>query len=222
MKYRALDLGLIDYTSAQKIQLEELNNIRLQISGGVLIFAEFLPVYTIGRSGSPGNLLVSTEFLTDNGIKVYKVERGGDITVHSPGQLVTYPIFNLSGLKKDLNWFLRSLEEAVIKLLFNYGVISRRRNGLTGVWVGDEKIAFIGISVSRWATYHGLSLNINNDLSLFDFINPCGLKGCKVTSISKFKNCLIDIKKIKEQLIKQFEDIFSIEIDEEIEAAAMA
>ena len=249
MTYKVLDLGLVDYTAANDIQIEILKKVKTGGCENVLILAEFLPVYTMGRKGAMDNLLVSLDFLTKNGIKFYNTNRGGDITAHNPGQLIVYPVFNLAFLRKDLNWYLRSMEAIVIELLLGYSIRGVRKPGLTprqqaplvkagmneagsgfasavkpdsftGVWVSDEKISSIGIAVSRWTTYHGLALNVNNDLSLFDFINPCGIKNCGVTSIAKLKGRPVDMYELKERLIEAVERSFGIEFNEKIPAAS--
>lgn len=221
MRCEVLDLGLVRYNAANQIQFSILEKVKSEAKENTIILAEFFPVYTIGRKGSLDNLLVSSGFLNNMGIECCNATRGGDITFHGRGQLVAYPIFNLSCMKKDLNWYLRSLEEVVINVLSDYGIYAGRKIGLTGVWVQDEKVASIGIAVSRWTTYHGLSLNVNNDLSFFDFINPCGIKDCKMTSISKLKDQIINMHELKNKLIEQFERVFGLEINAG-NAAAMA
>lgn len=222
MRCEVLDLGLVEYLVASNIQHKILEEVKSNFIDGALILAEFHPVYTIGRKGSLSNLLVSSDFLSENGIGLYETGRGGDVTVHSPGQLVAYPIFDLSLLKKDLGWYLRALEGVVISALAENGIEADRRKGLTGVWVEDKKISSIGIAVSRWITYHGLSLNVNNDLSLFDYINPCGLKGCGVTSISKIKGGPVPVEGLKRALVKKFEEIFGVKSYARIKTAAVA
>lgn len=204
-----LDLGLVDYEFAEAQQRRIFEAVKTGAFKDTLVLAEFLPVYTIGRSGSLGNLLVSGDFLNKKGIKVHRIGRGGDITAHNPGQLVVYPIFDLARFRKDLNWYIRSLEEVIIRLLEGYRVFSGRKAPFTGVWAGGAKIASIGISVSRWVTSHGLSLNVNNDLSIFDYINPCGQKDCEITSLSGLTGDFIDMAGLKQRLINQFEGIFS-------------
>lgn len=215
-----LDLGLTTYDAAEAIQLKTLGEVKAGIKKAGLIFSEFLPVYTIGRSGSSENILVSRESLDRQGIRVLKINRGGNITLHNPRQLVAYPIFNLAFLKKDLNWYLRSLEEVVINTLSGYGIYPRRKKGYTGVWVGDGKVASIGIAVSRWVTYHGLAVNVSNDLSYFEYINPCGIKDCRMTSVSKLTGRIIDIEDVKTKMIKEFELVFGVKIDAGIDAKA--
>lgn len=216
MKCEILDLGLVNYNFAGIIQSRILGEVKSGLKEGVLILCEFLPVYTTGRSAKGANLLVSLDFLKKSGISYCRAERGGDITFHSQGQLVVYPLFNLSLLKKDINWYLRSLEDVIVKTLLKYGICAGRKEGFTGVWVDAKKIASIGIAVSRWVTYHGLSLNANNDLSYFDFINPCGIKDCRMTSISKLKGSPVDMGKLKAGVIEQFKARFGLEVHAEV------
>lgn len=207
--FNIIDLGLIDYFAAGKIQLEILDKVKTSISKNSLILTEFYKVFTIGRRGSEGNLLVSPDLLKEAGIDLYNVNRGGDITCHNPGQLVVYPIFNLSYFKKDLDWVLRSFEEVIIRTLLKYKIHGERKSGFTGVWVGEKKIASIGIAVSKWTTYHGLSINVNNDLSIFDLITPCGIKGCKITSMAELNGGPIDMNELKRKVIEQFTAVFT-------------
>jgi len=220
MRCELLDLGLVSYGAAEVVQLKTLGEVKAGFKEAGLIFAEFFPVYTIGRSGSPENILVSQEFLNRQGIRSLKVNRGGDVTLHNPGQLVVYPIFNLAFLKKDIGWYLRSLEEVIIETFSGFGIHSGRKKGRTGVWVKDDKIASIGIAVSKWVTYHGIALNINNDLSYFDYINPCGIKGCRMTSVAKMAAAGIGTEEVKKALIERFRSVFGIEIDAGIRAEA--
>jgi lipoate-protein ligase B len=199
-----IDLGLTDYIAADKIQRDYLDRVKRGVSENALILAEFFKVITMGRKGTAGNLLVSRDFLTKAGVEVYDVDRGGDITAHNEGQLVAYPVINLSGIRQDVHWYIRFLEEAVIGLLSEYGILGEREPGYSGVWVNEKKIAFIGIAISRWTSYHGLSLNVNNDLSIFDYINPCGIKGCRVTSVAKLKGGAVDMKELKNKIIEYF------------------
>lgn len=223
MKCEILDLGLVRYNFARITQSRIVEDVKTGKKEAVLILAEFFPVYTMGRRGSLDNLLVSLDFLKKSSIDYYEVERGGDITFHNPGQLVIYPIFSLALLKKDLNWYLRSLEEVIIKGLFlAYGIQPRRKKGFTGVYVENKKIASIGIAVSKWVTSHGISLNVNNDLSFFGFINPCGIKDCKITSLSELIGGYVDIAELKDELLKQFENIFGLEIYASTNTAVMA
>jgi lipoate-protein ligase B len=148
------------------------------------------------------------------GIDFYAVDRGGDITYHGPGQLVVYPIFDLSRYKKDLKYFLNQLEETIIRFLRIYNIGAKRKSGFTGVWIGDKKIASIGIAVKKWITYHGMAININPDLRYFSFIRPCGLD-IKMTSVSQVLNHEIEIdRELKQNLINKFKEVFPIVISQ--------
>lgn len=212
MKCEILDLDLVNYNFAGCIQSSLLGEVKAGLKEGALILCEFFPVYTLGRNGHDTNLLVSLDFLKKSGIDYCRTERGGDITFHSPGQLVVYPVFNLSFLKKDIDWYLRSLEEVIGGVLLEFGICPRRKDGLTGVWVGAAKIASMGIAISRWVTYHGLSLNVNNDLSYFDFINPCGIRHCRMTSISELRGGSIDMPGLKTKVIEKFKAVFGLKV----------
>ena len=137
----------------------------------VLILVEHDPVYTLGKNANPDHLLQSR----DRSIDVFNIERGGDITFHGPGQLVGYPILDLSNYKKSVSWYMRSLEQLTIDVLNEFKITAKRVEGLTGVWVGDEKIAAQGVRLTKWITMHGFSININTDLSFYDGIIPCGI-----------------------------------------------
>ncbi|MDD5449539.1 MAG: lipoyl(octanoyl) transferase LipB [Candidatus Omnitrophica bacterium] len=223
MRCGLIDLGLVNYELAQDIQSNKLREIKAGLKDAALILCEFFPVYTLGRSGDGSNLLVSRDFLKKSGIGYRQSERGGDITFHSPGQLVIYPVFNLAFLKKDLNWYLRSLEAIIINLLSEYGVNGCRKAGYTGVWTQMGKIASIGIAVSRWVTSHGLSLNVNNDLSYFDLINPCGIRDCRMASIYEETGGKIDMRGLKGKAIAQFKARFGLTLyAEAVKTAALA
>ena len=140
---------------------------------------------TLGRGFHAEHLSTPREFLEARGIEVFDIERGGDVTFHGPGQLVAYPIFDLSGHRQDLHWFLRQLEAALMHALDAFGIPGARNPGLTGVWTGNRKIASIGIHVKRWVTWHGVALNVTTDLSYFDLIVPCGIPDVQMTSIQR-------------------------------------
>jgi len=205
-----LDIGLIDYSDALKMQQELVAKRRSgQIADSILIL-EHPPVFTIGRSGSRDNLLVGERSLIEKGIKVLDVDRGGDITFHSPGQLVGYPIINLKERTKDLHGYLRDLEETVILFLKKYGIPGERVKGATGVWTGTKKIAFIGIAAKDWVTYHGLSININNDLDFFSMMNPCGMKNIEVTSLKNILKREVPMYEAKKVLLGEFRRVFGM------------
>ena len=186
-----------------------------------LIITEHNHVYTIGKSGDVNNLLIDKDELIKREIEYFKINRGGDITYHGPGQIMVYPIFDLDNFFTDINLYLRKLEEVIIHTLQSYGLMGFTIKGETGVWVKDEnglskKICAFGIRASRWVTMHGLCFNINPDLSYFDFIIPCGIKDKGVTSLSHIKKEVIDIDQVKLRLVENFKLVFSAEINFEI------
>jgi lipoate-protein ligase B len=150
-----------------------------------LLYPDHPPVLTVGRSPSEGNLRVPRETLAERGIEVFEVARGGDITWHGPGQLVGYTICDLDHLGHDLHRFLRDLEQGLLDALAGWGIEGRRVPGRTGIWVGDDKIASIGVAVRRWVTYHGFALNVCSDPSGFELIHPCGLHGIRMTTVAR-------------------------------------
>lgn len=201
--------GLIDYDEAwdrQKLLVEDIQKKR---DRNVLALCQHPSVITIGRAGSSSNIVADENFLNRLGIKIIYNDRGGDATLHNPGQLVGYPIFNLSSFKEDLHWFLREVESCIIELISYYGILGHRINGLTGVWVNENrKICAMGIHCSRWVTSHGFALNVNNNLSEFNFIIPCGIKDKDVTSISRELGIDIDINEVIINCIDVFERHF--------------
>ncbi len=162
---------------------------RDRISGAipqdVLLLVEHPPVVTLGRSSKQKNLVASPEFLASHGVELFEVERGGDVTFHGPGQLVGYPVIDLKRHRQDLHWFLRQVEEGLIRTLSHYGIVGERSKGFTGVWTSGRKVASIGVHARDWVTWHGFALNVHTDLSYFDFIVPCGIQDVVMTSISK-------------------------------------
>lgn len=189
---------------AQKMQADE------EVEDHLLLI-EHRPVYTIGRDGTDADLLVPSKVLKEEGINVYHTNRGGKITYHGPGQLVGYPIINLKRHGRDLLIYIRKLEESLIELLEEYQISTHRIEGLPGIWIGNNKIAAIGIGVKRWITRHGFALNVNTDLRPFFRINPCGLVDKGVTSMRKnLKHC-IDIEEVSIKYIDIFTKIFAVE-----------
>ena len=183
-----------------------------------LILTEHNHVYTIGKSGDVSNLLIDKNELTKREIEYYEINRGGDITYHGPGQIMVYPILDLDNFFTDINLYLRKLEDVVIYTLKSYDLKGFTIKGETGVWVKDEnglskKICAFGIRASRWVTMHGLCLNVNPDLSYFDFIIPCGIKDKGVTSLSHLKKEVIDINQVKLKLVENFELVFNAQIN---------
>ena len=179
------------------------------------LWVEHTPVITIGNRGNRNNLLVNEVELRDKKIQLFNTNRGGDITLHSPGQLVGYPIFDLENFFTDISKYLRLIEESVIKLLNHYGVNGERSTGETGVWIDAKKpsarkICAIGIKASRWVTMHGFAFNICNDLDYYNYIIPCGIKNKNITSLSKELNKNISVEEVKIKLKETFAEEFRI------------
>lgn len=181
-----------------------------------LLFVEHPPVFTLGKAGDMNHLLVSDELRAARGIEFFKINRGGDITFHGPGQLVGYPIFDLEQFKPDLHIYLRDLEEVIIRTLSDYGLAGSRLPEYTGVWLDAEdperarKICAIGVRAKRWITMHGFALNVNTDLDYFDLIVPCGITDRAVTSLQAELGYQIELEEVAERLKRHFERIFDI------------
>ncbi len=180
-----LDLGLRDYAEALSFQ-RDLAAARLagRVGQDVLVLVEHPPVITLGRSSKAAHLLASPEALAARGVALYEVERGGDVTFHGPGQLVGYPIIDLTGHKQDLHWYLRQVEEVLIQAVGTLGLHAERNPGKTGVWTGGRKLASIGVHARQWVTWHGFALNVTTDLHYFDLMVPCGIADVEMTSVA--------------------------------------
>ena len=199
-----LDLGHRPYQEVWDLQKEmQAKRINTQIED-TLILVEHEPVYTLGKNADENHLLQNR----DESVGVFQIERGGDITFHGPGQLVGYPILDLSNYKKSVSWYMRTLEQVTIDVLDEIGIEAKRGEGLTGVWVGDEKIAAQGVRISRWVTMHGFALNVNTDLSFYDGIIPCGIFDHGVTSIEQLLGEKQDMETVKQVVIKKFNQNF--------------
>jgi lipoate-protein ligase B len=179
-------LGRVAYGEALELQRAvAAARIAGQIPEDVLLLLEHPPVVTLGRASKERHLTSSPDFLRSHGVEVFEVERGGDVTFHGPGQLVGYPIFDLKRHRQDLHWYLRQVEESLIRALGRYGIAGERSSGYTGVWTRNRKIASIGVHARDWVTWHGFALNVTTDLSYFDLIVPCGIEGVVMTSIAR-------------------------------------
>ncbi len=176
--------------------------------GDLLLLTEHDHVYTFGKSGDDNHLLASQEELEIDGAEVFHIDRGGDVTYHGPGQIVGYPIIDLQKRMPDIHLYLRSLEETIIAALRDFGIVGMREEGLTGVWVDGEKIAAIGVKVSRWITMHGFALNVNTDLARFGRIIPCGIFHKGVTSLEKILKKKIPMDDVEEVLENAFQKVF--------------
>ncbi len=209
--YRILDienLGIVDYKLAWDLQKDTFQARLKNEINDKLFLLEHPHTYTLGKTADKNNLVGTEKYLSENKISVYEIDRGGDITYHGPGQLVGYPIINLTDWKKDTHKYLRSLEEAIILTCAEFGLKTGRVEGLTGVWIEDRKIAAIGIKVSRWITMHGFAFNINTDLSLFSGIIPCGIADKAVTSLEKELGHNVEMNEVKNIFVKYFTKVF--------------
>ncbi len=225
------DLGLVDYKEAWDYQEKRFNEIldvkknnrkknRQDPTLSYLLFCEHPHVYTLGKSGDKNNLLVNEDYLKSRGATFYKINRGGDITYHGPGQIVGYPILDLDNFFTDIHKYLRLLEEAVILTLADYGIKSTRSYGETGVWldVGSEKarkICALGVRSSRWVTMHGFAFNVNCDLSYFGNIIPCGIVDKSVTSIQKELGKQVDMQEVQQKLKNHLKKLFDFQFVKE-------
>lgn len=225
------DLGFMDYKDTwdyQELLFQQILDLKIRNrreetsleTPNHLIFVEHPHVYTLGKSGDVQNLLVDEDELNAKGAKFYKINRGGDITYHGPGQIVGYPILDLDNFFTDIHKYLRLLEEMVILTLDEYGLKGERSKGETGVWldVGTpfaRKICAMGVRASRWVTMHGFALNVNADLGYFDLMIPCGIKDKAVTSLNvELGKATVDMDEVKEKLLKHFSILFEAEIKE--------
>lgn len=221
------DLGKIDYKEAWEYQeklfaesiqrkIQKRNGETEKSTRNYLLFCEHPHVYTLGKSGNESHLLVQGDELSSLGATYYKINRGGDITYHGPGQLVAYPIFDLEYFFTDIHKYMRYLEEAVIRTIADYGVIGGRQEGFTGVWIEPEtpkarKICAMGVKSSRWVTMHGIGFNVNTDLSYFSHIVPCGIEDKSVTSLELELNRPVELKEVKEKLKYYLAQLFGYE-----------
>lgn len=204
------DWGLIDFDDAWRRQRELSDAILHQDHPDTLVFCQHPPVITLGRNTQQGSVLASAELLGSMGVDVIEINRGGEATIHNPGQLVGYPIFNLQRTNPDLHWFLRTIEQCIIDALAELDLASGRVEALTGVWVNQQrKICAIGIHCSRWITSHGFALNVDNDLDLFSSIVPCGITERGVTSIAAELRKPVSLEIVQDAVLRQFLAKFS-------------
>lgn len=176
-----------------------------------LLLVEHAPVITLGRSSKAPHLVADRATLARRGVEVHDIERGGDVTFHGPGQLVGYPVLDLAAHRKDLHWYLRQLEEVLILTAAAYGVTAGRRDGFTGVWVGDRKLASIGVHARSWVTWHGFALNVSTDLTWFDLIVPCGIAGVTMTSLTREAGREVAVSDVVPVVATAFGRVFSLQ-----------
>lgn len=201
---RYYNLDLIEYKKAWDLQYHiHFLRVNNEIEDTLLLL-EHPNTYTLGKTAHIENLISDKDFLEKNSISVFNIDRGGDITYHGPGQLVGYPIINLTEWYQDSHKYLRALEEVLIQVCNDYGLKAERNTKYTGVWIEDRKIAAIGIKISRWVTMHGFAFNVNTDLNLFNGIIPCGITDKSVTSLQKELGKSIPISELKEKVLNYF------------------
>lgn len=205
---RCLRPGVVSYAEGLSLQKQARAMVEARHCDGVLLLLEHRPVITIGRSGGKENLVAAIADLQTAGIDIVESDRGGNITCHNPGQLVGYPIFNLSRWQEDVHWYVEQIEEVLIQTLAELGVRAGRKARYTGVWVGNRKIAAIGVSARRWITGHGFALNVQNDLKLFKAIIPCGIEEFGVTSLQD-QGISMEVPKVAERIACNFGQVFA-------------
>ena len=219
-----VNLGLVGYAEAYALQKRIVAARKADAIQDVLLLCEHPHVITQGRNGKREHLLAGDRVLRQKGIEFYETSRGGDITYHGPGQIVGYPILNLAAIRRDVVWYVRMLEEVMIRASAEYGVLSGRDAGKTGVWVTPqekdssrsaqaEKLGAIGVHISRWVTSHGFAYNVSTDLRYFDLIVPCGIADRKATSLEKILGEAVDNRKASDHLARHFGEVFGLALE---------
>jgi lipoyl(octanoyl) transferase len=234
-----VDLGLIGYAEAYALQKRVVAARKAGAIEDVLLLCEHPHVITLGRNGKRENLLASEPVLRQKGVEFHATNRGGDITYHGPGQIVGYPILNLGAIRRDVVWYVRMLEEAMIRATAEFGVAAERVAGKTGIWADveetgsslatrhsftpssvegplatSEKLAAIGVHISRWVTSHGFAYNVSTDLRYFDLIVPCGIAACKTTSLEKLLGRKVEVEEVAPRIAKHLGELFELEMKE--------
>jgi lipoyl(octanoyl) transferase len=221
-----VDVGLIAYAEAWELQKRLVTARKNGAIGDVLLLCEHPHVITLGRNGKREHLLASEQVLRQKGVEFHSSDRGGDITYHGPGQLVGYPILNLAAIRKDVVWYVRMLEEVMIRATAEFGITAERVAGKTGIWVRgtasdsnasantEEKLGAIGVHISRWVTSHGFAYNVSTDLRYFDLIVPCGITGRKATSLEKILERAVTLKQAVQPVVRNFGEVFGLEMRE--------
>jgi len=215
MLCRIEQLGRVDYAEALRLQRERVAQRKAETIPDTLLLLEHPHVYTLGRNAKREHLLISNEQLTQLGAQLFETDRGGDITYHGPGQLVGYPIFDLAKHRRDIAWFMRSLEEVFLRVASDFGIEAARLAGAPGVWVGNDKLVAMGVHVSRWVTSHGFAFNVSTDLRYFDWIVPCGLRGKGVTSLEKLLGRPVEMQAAVEHVVEHFARVFAFDVEVE-------
>jgi lipoyl(octanoyl) transferase len=205
-------LGCVPYEAGLELQRRLVAERLAGRVGDQLLLLEHDPVYTLGRNARRDHVLVSAERLRERGIELYETGRGGDVTYHGPGQLVGYPILDLAPDRQDVHRYVRDLEEVMIRTCADYGIRAGREAGLTGTWVGDEKIGAIGVRLSRWVTSHGFAFNVTTDLGAFAGIVPCGIRGRGVTSLERLLGRPVPLAEVMDRTTAHFAGVFEREV----------
>lgn len=216
-KCAVVDLGLISYASACELQQRVVGARKRGEISDVLLLCQHPHVITLGRNGKTANLRANDRLLAQMNVEFHESDRGGDITYHGPGQLVGYPIIDLTEHRRDVRWYVQMLEEMMIRTSSEFGIVARRVEGRHGLWVDtavsqEEKLAAIGVHLSRWVTSHGFAYNVSTDLRYFDLIVPCGIPGKRATSLERLLNHAVSLDEVKPKLTTHFGDIFNREI----------
>ena len=211
-----VDLGLIRYSEAFDLQRALVEARKAQLIPDVLLFCQHPHVITLGRNGHREHLRASTHLLKQMNVEFLPTDRGGDITYHGPGQIVGYPILDLGGYRRDVRWYVGALEELMIRASADFGVIAKQRAGCRGVWVdapaGEEKLAALGVHLSRWVTSHGFAYNVSTDLRFYDLIVPCGIRDKGVTSLEKLLGRALALGQVQARLAEHFAKAFDCEL----------
>jgi lipoyl(octanoyl) transferase len=215
MLCRVEQLGTVDYAEGLRLQAQRIAQRKAAEIPDTLLLLEHPHVYTLGRNARRENLLISEERLAALGAQLFETNRGGDITYHGPGQLVGYPIFDLTKHRRDIAWFMRSLEEVFIRVAREFGIEAGRLAGAPGVWVGNDKLVAMGVHISRWVTSHGFAFNVNTDLGYFEWIVPCGLPDKGVTSLAKLLGRPVEMNRTTRLVIEQCGKVFGMTMEVE-------
>ncbi len=205
-----INLGRTRYADAWELQRKIFSARLARRIPDILLLTEHEPVYTLGKGADANHLLAGSVELDEKKIDVFNIDRGGDVTFHGPGQLVGYPILDLNNYYLDIHRYLRDIEEVLIRTVKDFGISAERADGYTGVWVKNDKIAAIGVKVSRWITMHGFALNVNTDLSYFDRIIPCGIFHKGITSLAALMGHDVMMTDVEKAVIHNFESVFSV------------
>jgi lipoyl(octanoyl) transferase len=213
MLCRVEQLGRVPYAAGLERQRERVAQRKAGEIPDTLLLLEHPHVYTLGRNARKENLLFSHERLSALGAEVFETDRGGDVTYHGPGQLVGYPILDLTRHRRDLAWYMRSLEEVFIRVAADFGLQAVRLRGCPGVWVGDAKLVAMGVHVSRWVTSHGFAFNVTTDLSYFEHIVPCGIRDKGVTSLEKLLGRRVAMESVTDSVIEHLGRVFELEME---------